>query len=297
MRSMRLHRPKKKARKQRPTREIKLKQTVFDIPRMDCPSEEKIIRMALDGNESVLNLDFNLKARQLTVAHEGDSSSLLQALEPLGFGAKISNSKELSEMEEALLVPKEKGDTSIASESKVLRQLLAINGVMFIVELAIGLYAQSTGLIADSLDMFADAAVYGLSLYAVGKTIQLKKKAAHLSGYLQILLAVGALVEISRRLIFGSEPEEYLMMGVAAIALVANAICLWLLSKHRDGEVHMKASWIFSTNDVIANLGVIIAGALVWSSQSNWPDLIVGLIIAIIVLRGGIRILGISKAS
>lgn len=274
-----------------------MKQTVFDIPRMDCPSEEKIIRMALDGNESVLNLDFNLKARQLTVAHEGDSSSLLQALEPLGFGAKISNSKELSEMEEALLVPKEKGDTSIASESKVLRQLLAINGVMFIVELAIGLYAQSTGLIADSLDMFADAAVYGLSLYAVGKTIQLKKKAAHLSGYLQILLAVGALVEISRRLIFGSEPEEYLMMGVAAIALVANAICLWLLSKHRDGEVHMKASWIFSTNDVIANLGVIIAGALVWSFQSNWPDLIVGLIIAIIVLRGGIRILGISKAS
>lgn len=274
-----------------------MKQTVFDIPRMDCPSEEKIIRMALDGNEAVLNLDFNLKSRQLTVAHEGDSSRLLQVLEPLGFGAKISDSRELSEMEEALLIPKEKDDTSTASESRVLRQLLAINAIMFIVELSIGLYAQSTGLIADSLDMFADAAVYGLSLYAVGKTIQLKKKAAHLSGYLQILLALGALVEISRRFIFGSEPEEYLMMGVAAIALVANTICLWLLSKHRDGEVHMKASWIFSTNDVIANLGVIIAGALVWLFQSNWPDLIVGLIIATIVLRGGVRILGISKAS
>lgn len=273
-----------------------MKQTVFDIPQMDCPSEEKIIRMALDGNDAIKDLAFNLKSRQLTISHEGDSTNLLRALEPLGFGAKISNSRDLSEMEEALLGPAEVDSKTAESEATVLRQLLAINGFMFIVELSIGLYAQSTGLIADSLDMFADAAVYGLSLYAVGKTIQLKKKAAHLSGYLQIILAVGALVEVSRRLAFGSEPEEFLMMGVASVALIANTFCLWLLSKHRDGEVHMKASWIFSTNDVIANAGVIIAGALVWLLQSNWPDLIVGLIIAIIVLKGGLRILAISKS-
>lgn len=84
-------------------------------------------------------------------------------------------------------------------------------------------------------------------------------------------------------------------MGIAALALAANALCLFLLSKHRHGEVHMKASWIFSTNDVIANMGVILAGALVWAFKANWPDLIVGLIIAAIVLRGGIRILGLSR--
>lgn len=260
---------------------------------MDCPSEEKIVRMALDGVGVVRGLEFNLKTRQLTINHEDDSDKLLQILMPLGFGAKISSSRELLEVEEVLLTSRD--ETSTASESKVLRQLLFVNGFMFFVELFLGLYAQSTGLIADSLDMFADAAVYGLSLYAVGKAIQLKKRAARISGYLQILLALGALVEVSRRFIFGSEPEEYLMMGVAALALAANTFCLWLLSKHRDGEVHMKASWIFSTNDVIANIGVIVAGALVWAFRTNWPDLVVGLIIAVIVLRGGIRILNLSK--
>ena len=163
-------------------------------------------------------------------------------------------------------------------------------------EMAFGLYAHSAGLIADSLDMFANAAVHELSLYAVGKAIHRKKRVARLSGYLQILLASGALSEVLRRFFFGSEPEEFFMMGVAAIALAANALCLFLLSKHRDGEVHMKASWIFSTNDVIANSGVILAGALVWTFNANWPDLAVGLIISAIALRGGIRILRLSRA-
>lgn len=263
---------------------------------MDCPSEEKIVRMALDGITGVRGLTFDLQSRQLTVNHAGDAEILLQALQPLGFGTKLSHSRELTEAEEIVLTSSIDDDASSASESKVLWQLLSINGFMFAAEMVLGLYAQSAGLIADSLDMFADAAVYGLSLYAVGKAIQLKKRAARLSGYLQVLLAFGALSEVLRRFIFGSDPEEYFMMGVAAVALAANALCLFLLSKHRNGEVHMKASWIFSTNDVIANLGVIIAGALVWAFETNWPDLIVGLIISAIVLRGGIRILKLSKA-
>lgn len=272
-----------------------MKQTIFDIPKMDCPSEEKIVRMALDGVVGVQNLVFDLRARQLTATHTGDMEGLLQALQPLGFGAKLFSSRELTEAEENLLVPNNEDEASSASEARVLWQLLAINGIMFVVEMAFGLFAQSAGLIADSLDMFADAAVYGLSVYAVGKAIRLKKRAARLSGYLQILLALGALSEVLRRFIFGSHPEEYFMMGVAAVALAANTLCLFLLSKNRDGEVHMKASWIFSTNDVIANLGVIVAGALVWAFHGNWPDLVVGLIIAAIVLRGGVRILRLSK--
>lgn len=272
-----------------------MKQTVFDIPKMDCASEEKIVRMALDGKPGVQDLAFNLNARQLTVTHSGDQNSLLQALEPLGFGAKVSSTKELQPSEEASLDLNSAGDGSSVAESKVLRLLLLINGFMFFVELALGLYAQSTGLIADSLDMFADAAVYGLSLYAVGKAIQFKKKAARISGYLQIILAIGALIEVIRRFAFGSDPEELFMIGVATVALAANTLCLFLLSKHRNGEVHMKASWIFSTNDVIANLGVILAGILVWVFKSNLPDLIVGLIIVVIVFRGGLRILKVSK--
>ena len=94
---------------------------------------------------------------------------------------------------------------------------------------------------------------------------------------------------------FGSEPESVLIMCVGAVALIANIYCLVLISRHRDAGVHMRASWIFSTNDVIANLGVIISGGLVWVLGSRYPDLIVGAIISIVVVRGGLKILNEAK--
>lgn len=273
---------------------MSLSTTTFKIPKMDCPSEEKIVRMALDKSNMVRSLAFNLGERSLTVVHEGESGEILKLLEPLKFGARIADSREMSEAEEAFVELSTGHLIQSASEATVLKQLLAINGFMFFLELFLGIYAGSTGLIADSLDMFADAAVYGLSLFAVGKAIELKRKAARTSGFLQVLLSLGALSEVIRRFIFGSEPEGILMMGVACLALVANATSLILLSRHRDGEVHMKASWIFSTNDVIANAGVIIAGLFVLWTKSNWPDLIAGSVIAVVVLRGGLTILKIS---
>ena len=176
-------------------------------------------------------------------------------------------------------------------EKKTLITLLAINALMFVAELILGWLAQSTGLIADSLDMLADAAVYGLSLYAVGKGVLHQAKAAQFSGVLQVILGVGVLAEVLRRLVFGSEPQSILIMSVGTLALVANIYCLILISRHREGGVHMRASWIFSTNDVIANLGVIITGVLVALIGSRYPDLIVGTIISIVVVRGGLKIL------
>ena len=176
-------------------------------------------------------------------------------------------------------------------ERKTLKIVLGINAFMFVFELALGLLAESTGLIADSLDMLADASVYSISLYAVGKSSALKGKAATLSGGMQIFLALLVLADVLRRFIVGSEPVSGLMIGVGAIALIANSICLWLISKHRDGGVHMRASVIFSTNDVIANIGVILSGALVWALDSRYPDLVIGIAIAVVVLRGGLHIL------
>lgn len=180
-------------------------------------------------------------------------------------------------------------------ERKTLLVLLAINAFMFVTELIAGLLAQSTGLIADSLDMLADATVYGLSFYAVGKGVLHQAKAAQISGYLQVILGLGVLFEVVRRLLFGSEPQSALIISIGAVALAANIICLVLISKHRDGGVHMRASWIFSTNDVIANLGVIFSGVLVAVLGSRFPDLIVGTIISLIVIRGGINILKDAK--
>jgi len=176
-------------------------------------------------------------------------------------------------------------------ERKTLIILLAINGFMFFAEITLGWLAESTGLIADSLDMLADAGVYGISLYAVGRSIHLQSRAASVSGVLQIILGIGVLAEVLRRLIFGSEPESILIIIVGTAALIANVVCLKLISQHRDAGIHMRASWIFSTNDVIANLGIIISGVLVWLVGSRLPDLIVGTIISAVIVRGGIKIL------
>ncbi|VBB44816.1 Cation efflux protein [uncultured Desulfatiglans sp.] len=178
-----------------------------------------------------------------------------------------------------------------AREKRTLLIVLAINAFMFVFELVLGLIAESTGLVADSLDMFADASVYSISLYAVGKSASLKGTAAKISGMVQSILAFLVLFDVLRRFILGSEPISILMIGVGAMALIANSICLALISRHRDGGVHMRASVIFSTNDVIANIGVILSGVLVWAIGSRYPDLIIGLGISAVVLRGGFRIM------
>ena len=182
-------------------------------------------------------------------------------------------------------------------QSRLLWTLLAINGLMFVIEFSIGLLSESMGLIADSLDMLADAAVYGIGLYAVGRSLEIKITAAMISGVFQVLLGLGILLEIARRFVFGSDPEPLIMIGISMVALIANVVCLALISKHRDGEIHMRASWIFSKNDVIANSGVIAAGLLVYMMDSRIPDLLIGSLIVAVVLRGGFTIIRESRAS
>ena len=182
-----------------------------------------------------------------------------------------------------------------ASQKRVLYWLLGINATMFFVEMTVGILADSTALIADSMDMLADAVVYGIGIYAVGKSILHKAKAAQISGYFQLLLGVIILIDITRRLFLGSEPISSLMIGMGFIALIANVVCLVIIRNHKNDEVHMRASWIFSANDVIANMGVIIAGVLVVWLDSRVPDLVIGCIVSIVVLRGAWMILKDAK--
>lgn len=259
---------------------------VFAVPKMDCPSEERMIRMALDGVDGVGRITCDLGQRQVRVIHAGDTSMVAAKLGGLGLGATLVHAGPAN--------PSASDDDDVPDpvrEGRTLRLVLAINAVMFVGELVLAWVAQSAGLLADSLDMFADAAVYGLALYAVGRGATSRTKIAHLAGWLQAALAIGALVEVVRRFSFGSEPEAPLMMIVAGVALVANVTCLWLVSRHREGGAHMKASVIFSANDVIANVGVILAGALVAWTGSRYPDLVIGAVIATIVLSGARRIL------
>jgi cation diffusion facilitator family transporter len=182
-------------------------------------------------------------------------------------------------------------------EAKTLWVLLCINGFMFFAEFFFGWVAQSAALIADSMDMFADAMVYAVGLYVVSRGAKAKAHSALLSGVLQSVLGIAVLLEVIRRFTVGSEPQPSYMVAVATVALLANVICLLLLAKHRRGEVHMRATWIFSRNDVIANVGVIVSGALVALLHSQIPDLVIGMLIALVVLNGGVQILREGRAA
>ncbi len=261
----------------------------YKVSGMDCSAEEQIIRVALGDNEKICRLEFNLIERTLIVWHTHNADSVTENLAGLHLGAELLQTTELPDSK----LPSDSQKDSDRAQAGVLRLLLAINAAMFVLEAVSGWIFASTGLLADSLDMLADAGVYGISLYAVGKAAKFKFRAAHISGWLQLALAAGALFEVARRFVYGSGPDPPYMIGVAAIALTANVICLWLIARYREHGAHMKASWIFSTNDVIANFGVIVAGVLVALTGSRYPDLIVGAIIGIIVMIGAIRILRI----
>lgn len=259
--------------------------STFRIPGMDCPAEEQMIRLQLAGC-AVSAMHFDLTGRTLTIDHAGTAATILERLRPLGYGAELSATAALTDA-----LPPVASSADDRREARVLRTLLAINALMFVIELGAGWWAHSAGLIADAMDMFADAAVYGVALYAVGRAAAHKVRAARLAGVLQLLLALGALGETARRIYTGSMPEDIAMIAIALLALVANIACLALVSRHRDGGAHMRASYIFSANDVLANLGVITAGVLVsWSGQA-WPDWVIGTLIGVLVLSGAIRIL------
>ncbi len=261
----------------------RIKKATFHIAKMDCPSEEQMIRMKLADLNNINAMEFDIPNRTLMVYHKDAHERILDKLEELKFDTKFVSSEYVNSDE--IIINNEQ------QERKLLWQVLAINFFFFVLEISTGIIAKSMGLLADSLDMFADSLVYGMALFAVGGTILLKKRIAKMAGYFQLILAIIGFVEVLRRFTYIEElPSFQLMILVSVFALLGNAICLYLLQKSKSKEVHMQASMIFTSNDVILNLGVIIAGALVFITNSMYPDLLVGTFVFILVARGAIKI-------
>jgi len=173
---------------------------------------------------------------------------------------------------------------------QVLIFVLVLNALMFVLEFGAGLYSQSSALTADSLDMLGDAVVYGVSLYALGKSRQWRASVALVKAGLIAVLALVALVQMVSHFIAGSTPQAPLMFWIGLIALAANLICLTLLYRYRQQDVNMSSTFECSRNDVIANGGVLVASAGVYFLRNPWPDIMVGGIIAAILLRSSIHI-------
>lgn len=255
---------------------------------MDCPSEEQMIRMKLADLTNINSLDFDIPNRQLTIFHTDNYDQIFQRLDNLKFDTSIIDSASA-------------GDHQVSSnntdrERKLLWQVLVINLFFFALELTTGFISNSMGLVADSLDMLADSIVYGLALFAVGGSMIRKKNIAKSAGYFQLTLAIFGFAEVIRRFV-GLEkiPAFQTMIIISILALIGNGLCLYLLQKSKSNEAHMQASMIFTSNDVIVNLGVIVAGGLVYLTNSKYPDLIVGTIVFLIVGQGAFKILKLSK--
>ena len=254
---------------------------------MDCPSEENMIRMKLDGQEFV-KLDFDIPNRNLYVYHEGEINPIYEAVNDLNLGASLIS----SEKSELSFINNE----DHSKEKKLLWTVLLINFSLFILEIITGFFSRSMGLVADSLDMLADAIVYSLSIYAVGHIASKKKRVAKISGYFQMALAIFGIIEVIRRFLgFEEVPVFQTMIVISLFALIGNAVSLYLLQKSKSKEAHMQASMIFTSNDVIVNIGVIVAGILVYFTNSKFPDLIIGSIVFLLVAKGAVRILKLAK--
>ncbi|MDX1409147.1 MAG: cation transporter, partial [Saprospiraceae bacterium] len=163
--------------------------TSYDIPAMDCPAEENLIRMKLEGVTGLEHLDFDLASRRLTVYHQGKPDHISELLDHLNLGSRLIATGPISE------VPGGRDD----NQKRLLWTVLAINLVFFLLEISTGLISESMGLVADSLDMLADAFVYGLSLFAIGGSVVRKKQVARMAGYFQFTLAFLGFIEVLRR--------------------------------------------------------------------------------------------------
>ena len=245
-------------------------------------------RAKLEGMADIQALKFDIPGRQLEIYHATDQyDGFLAALESLQLDTTLISSDATDEMV---------SEDDHHQQRRVLWQVLAINFFFFALEIISGLFAGSMGLVADSLDMLADSIVYGLSLLAVGGTAVRKKRIAGVAGYFQAVLALMGFAEVIRRFLgHGEAPDFYTMIFISLLALAGNASCLYLLQKSKSKEAHMQASMIFTSMDVIVNLGVIVAGAIVYFTGSNMPDLIVGTVVFVLVARGAYRILQLAK--
>jgi cation transport ATPase len=199
------------------------KKSTFHISKMDCPSEEQMIRMKLEPYKEVKQLSFDIPNRKLEVYHTEEVEKIHQALSELKLNDRLESTEDEVDLPLA------------ADESKI-------------------------------------------------------------SGYFQMALALLGFSEVLRR--FFSESETPLfqwMIIISVLALVGNLVSLWLINKAKSDEAHMQASAIFTSNDIIVNGGVILAGVLVYFLNSKWPDLAIGAIVFTFVMRGALRILKISK--
>ena len=169
---------------------------------------------------------------------------------------------------------------------RVLWAVLAINAVMFLIEIAAGLAAGSASLQADALDFLGDSANYAISLLVVGMALRYRASAALAKGATMGAFGLWVIATVIWHALHGTLPRAFTMGAVGITALVANAASFGLLWAFRGGDANMRSAWICTRNDVVGNLAVLLAAAGVFGTGTGWPDLLVATIMAALALQG-----------
>jgi Co/Zn/Cd efflux system component len=173
--------------------------------------------------------------------------------------------------------------------------VLAINVVTFVMMVAGSLLSGSSALLSGTLDNFGDAVTYGLSFAVVGAAATAKARVAFFKGLMIFGAALAVAFQIGWR-VMNSEVPVVETMGVAAVLnLVANAVCLYLLTPYRAGDLNMSSAWECSRNDVVEGTAVILTTLAVYLLGSAWPDLVVAVVLLTLFLRSAIRVLGTAR--
>lgn len=177
-----------------------------------------------------------------------------------------------------------------------LQAVLGINAVMFLVIVAAAFYGKSSALLADSLDNLGDALTYGLSLYAISRGAATKARVALFKGGLIFLTAFTVAAQVGYKLFVPGVPVFEVMAAFSLLGLVANSLCLFLLWRHRHEDVNMSSVWECSRNDIASNLSVFVAAGAVWFTGSGWPDIVVALGLAGLLMRSALRVISSARA-
>lgn len=260
-----------------------MQKSQYKIKELDCPSELNLIKTKLGTKAYGLEADF--EKRELWVYHQAEAQEISQIIDELKLGSKCLQSIE------AEAPPSGKNQ-----ERKALWWVLILNFSFFLIEVGAGIWSGSMGLAADGLDMLADALVYGISLWAINESFKQQARVAQIAGYLQITLALLGFAEVLRRFFKPPETPQFdTMIWVSLAALAANALSLYLLRQSGSQKTAMKASMIFTSNDILINIGVILSAVGVYYLESAWPDLVIGSLVFLVVMWGARRILALAK--
>lgn len=177
-----------------------------------------------------------------------------------------------------------------AEYKKRLWIVIALNAIMFAVEMGAGHLAGSQALQADALDFLGDAMTYGISLAVIGASIKVRTTAALAKGLSLFLMGLWVFGSTVYHVFYVGVPEAEIMGAIGFLALLTNLTSVLLLVSYKDGDANVRSVWLCSRNDAIGNVAVMIAALGVWGTASGWPDLVVAAIMAGLFLSSAFQI-------